>query len=543
MTTVTLIPDGTTRFISGHWTVIGSGAPDDALSALSDLRFIRHNASDEPEAFEARISFSDYAKQAQTRVASTKIGVRVDREYASPTARVYVGLFIGGVLVSGEKDLGELSTTLSDRLTADMRRWIIPRGHLDRAMSNAGHSNDGRYTQEDVLDAVNVGFRVVALSPSTEAADVSIYQVALKLDVWEASDAPVVTIPAKQGGVVSVTDTPAFSHYVPALGDGRPNRWTSQLRLFARDVWEEPGFDPADPAGSAWSRDLHGSAPSTEANYPEVAFPDQSLFNNTDYRAYVRWGKEEVAGETLWSGWRLNEFTVDLSPPTAPDLQVSTVPADGRNRVAAELPSLTLSGSFVSLEVQRDSGDGWERIRGGYLTADVLSESNTYVFHEYDFPRGVQVSYRARTVEDSSVGDQIASPWAVETVTHVNDGRDWLLTVPDFDYVGYAHIRGGEIDWERPEKVGVFRPPGRTESVVVSDGAGQPYNATLKFSSFDDSKLDAALEHEGRLLLKMKDGTQHYLRATGRTHTDVQHGEMRLRRWEVDVVQVDRGFG
>lgn len=387
---------------------------------------------------------------------------------------------------------------------------------------------------------------------------VEIRELYVELDVWERTDAPTVAIDEESAGTVSTTDLPTVQTYAADLNDGTPGQWSRQV-MFVKDAdygsWStDDDVTAGYEAGTYEWADSNTafSTPSTASGAPDSIQAGSPLANTDTYRAYVRYGKNNVAGATLWSEWGHAEFDLSLTLPAAPTLDVSVLQASGRNQIEVT-PATLEHDSLVSIEVQRSIDAGaWRTVRGGTVS-DGIAAANTTEVADWDVPRGVPVRYRARVVEYlNASGTTIASAWMVAAASvHPNDLSTWIYDVDTFALVtgGLPVIR--PVTSTVSEQIAVHRPPGRV------DGDGTPVSVTrsagltggqweIPIEARDDSSkaaIEALLRHTGTLLFKWADGTQTYLRRVSAQQTVGDLGATMPRRaWQVSAVQVGSGY-
>lgn len=418
--------------------------------------------------------------------------------------------------------------------------------------TSAGESATGWFStgldvsdQQDMVD--DIGMR---LKPNV-AATQTVMEVYLDLDVWTGTDAPTVSIAEESGGTVTDTDVPHVESYTASLNDGTPSLYTRQVRVFRDAVYGAGGFDPATETDVEWEQtDIVGGV-STVSGSPDTVQVGEQLANSDTYRAYVRYGKNDVAGQTLWSDWGYSEFALSLTLPDPPEqFEITVNQPDGRQYIRI-VTAVRTHDTIERVEVQRrdDSGE-WATIRGGVRTEE--DNGNAYTgldlieLYDYDAPRDAVLDYRARTVEGiSASGTTITSDWTTaDPVVHPNDGTTWIYDVATWDLVGsYRTLRGRSV--EPSEMVGVFQPLGRTTAVVVTGGQSASRFMVDVYSSdqLDDvDDVEALATYTGTLLVKWHTGAQDYVRVLSRACAVGDIGTMRVRTWSLQAIGVSSGI-
>ena len=397
--------------------------------------------------------------------------------------------------------------------------------------------------QQTVIDSLRWKAEVLEVDASSA---IGVRECYVDLDVWTAVATPVAGPTTTQ----TTTDRPDLTGYTTALNDGAPSAgYLAQCRLFTQTDANAAGFDPEDDADQAvWTFEEQLSFPSLDSSNPDTFTPttsDPNLTNSEDYRVYVRYGKRNVAGETLWSAWDTGDFSVSLTQPTAPTVSVFDDTAlGGAMRVVVTTSTIT-HDTVDSVEVQAsyDGGTTWSTIRNG-INTDVAA-STAYTFRDWDAPRGVALQYRARVTEGLTASStQIASDWTTDTSeTWDNDNGIWIGDVPDFSNVATDVAVLIRRTINRPEQAGTFWPLGRSTQVVVTATTSRPETGQFVVSD-DDGNIQTLLDAApGTWLVKWRsDNEQTYLRVVNATATRTEVGSSKITEWTLDYVEVDSGI-
>lgn len=202
-------------------------------------------------------------------------------------------------------------------------------------------------------------------------------------------------------------------------------------------------------------------------------------------------------------------------------------------------PPAWSAGGYASLvnivERSSDGGATWQQVRGS-TTPDV---NQTLTLTDYEAPRGT-VTYRAHA-EGVSLGLTNGSGYpANSTVTVTDDGTTWLKAV-EAPALNLGAVRL-QADPSRPieETLGIFRPLGATEAVVVAgDIYGQDWNFEVYAQgSTEISAVDALLMHQGPLLAQTAMGDHRYLRVVQRSVTVSGTPSDPRARWAASAIEV-----
>jgi len=240
----------------------------------------------------------------------------------------------------------------------------------------------------------------------------------------------------------------------------------------------------------------------------------QEYLADGTYRVYVKTAKT-VNGAPFWSAWAFSGFTISLTKPTTPTLGAAWNQALGKVTLTATGAALPAGFSSQVFEVQRsdDAGTTWALVRDG----DDLGPNSSYVASAIDYkaPRQV-VRYRVRSVGDYA-GNGIASAWSASlAVTVTNDGLWWfkVTTAPSANLGGVRVLSG--LDLRQGGQVGVFRPIGRSKSIVIEGGlAGMDGTYEVHCSTAAAwTALAAVIRSRATVLVQDPFGEQKHVRFT-----------------------------
>jgi hypothetical protein len=240
---------------------------------------------------------------------------------------------------------------------------------------------------------------------------------------FDAVSPPSVTVSAPTGTVSE--DLSPTAVWSPTTPEGSQ----TAFRVRVADL----GFDSGPVQGSATSYTLRA---------------DLGWQNGDAYTLEVQ--VQQTGGS--WSPWASTSFTVSWTPPADPTIS-ATAELGGVEVVT------TSGGETIDLERQIDGG-AWER---------VLSSANAGTFLDVLAPFGVQVAYRARTL-DVLEGQILYSDWV--TSSSVTSTSEAAYLVSGSDQTNYTALRVESI-----AETGYARP------VAVAYGLGDT-RPMVDFSPF-----------------------------------------------------------
>lgn len=150
-----------------------------------------------------------------------------------------------------------------------------------------------------------------------------------------------------------------------------------------------------------------------------------------------------------------------LSVPPPP-MELSLTYLNDFGRIQIELINILGNVSYVTVERSTD-GITWETVRGG---SSVSPDTGTATHYDYEFPSGVEITYRVKTFSGTDVELDTLSD-----VITVNLESVWLKSV-EFPFLNRPVV---VIDWspvQRQFRGGVFPVIGRSLPVAVTDLRG-----------------------------------------------------------------------
>ncbi len=283
-----------------------------------------------------------------------------------------------------------------------------------------------------------------------------------------------------------------------------------EVKIFTEAQAVAAGFDPTTDT-PLWSTTkayalsyIDGVATST---CPTITCDTTQLENDVSYRAYARASIEGTAQTDPWGAWAHSAFALDLDTVAAPSIAVVAEDSVGRIEISAGGSGDKTGHTLPTLSVERSADEGatWIPVRG--LTEVVLpSLTAMAVAYDYEAPRGVELTYRARTTT-TYAGSRVSSPWATDTVTAALSG--WNLKAPQeptLNAIG-LHVTG-DVSEEYVEQVSVQRPMNRPRPVVLTAaiaGADLPADGSFTFITTGDAEWLAvrpALRYQGPLFFE-----------------------------------------
>lgn len=348
-----------------------------------------------------------------------------------------------------------------------------------------------------------------------------IYEMYVDVDIVTQ---PTTTVSAPTG-TITTTSRPAVTWAYSDI-DSDPQTYY-QLRVFTSAQYGAVGFNVETTTPFWDSGELAGNVTSASI---------AALLVNGTYRVYVRTAKT-VSSAPYWSSWAYSQFTVNVSPPTAPTLTLNHVANEGRVTISA-LGAAATGFDSQTFELERSTDQTtWVVVRGG----DALIPSNIGLVatSDYEAPRGGTVYYRARAV--GVIGtDVYVSAWGTtKSVTVTNDGKWWFKPVED-PSISVKDVRVAPgFDETIVEAVGVFRPFGRTSALVVTGGV-QGTDGTYSVSvvgAAEWTDLQPILAYEGVIYVETPLGTSKYVRFISRQWGHVGTTGKTLRQVDIGYVE------
>lgn len=380
---------------------------------------------------------------------------------------------------------------------------------------------DGQAWDQERIDGLRA-----QISDAASGGDLSsVYE--LFFDI-ETTTQPTVAV-ASPTGTITVSSKPEVS-WTYSDTDGTEQEFY-RIKVYTSSQYSAAGFDPsATPA--YWDSGVVASSDNT-------ATIGEFLIDGT-YRAYVTVAKT-VSGVPFYSAYEYSQFIIDTTPPGTPTMTAAY--SSGLNRVLLDITGVSVQGSFDSqvFQVQRsdDSGTTWADVTGG--SSLVPSGTLEATLEDYAAPRNLTVLYRVRAI-GTLAGDVVASPWSSSVSAGItNDLTFWLKAVSDPSLNrGSVKVQPG-FTGEPEEQIGVFRPIGRRNAVVISSGLqGEDGRLDIRTGSTSEfEEMWALATHTGTLLLQMPDSSQKYIRVTARSFQREGTLSSPLTTIRIDYVEVD----
>lgn len=256
----------------------------------------------------------------------------------------------------------------------------------------------------------------------------------------------------------------------------------SALRVatYSLAQYSAPGFVPF----SGPSLDDSGIVSSSASTYTIV----QSLPNGAVCRVYV----------TVWQGpdsaygTDTSDFTMTITAPSAPMISAvaSTNPTSGAPAVAVTVLD-TGTGGLAAASIVVGRGDGTYLTNASLAAPHAIAPHSTTVLYDHETPDLRSYSYTAWAVSAGGIFSA-SSGWSVPVVVNNAGFYMWIPSNPDgaiklhlASRVSSASVASGGdavLVINRPEDQGVFKPFGRSDSVVVrGDMRDEEFDLTLVF--------------------------------------------------------------
>lgn len=303
MSTATLRPNGTTS--NSGVAVLPSGTAHGVLSDNSDSTQCSFFGEDE-----LQVTLGDLTLPAGALIRDLVVRLRTAMGGSSPWPLTFS---LTGIDHS-------MTTVLVSWTTITTTSRVMPLNEV---------------VDEAQVDAAELNLKFVF--PSSEN-QTSLYEAWVDV-VYVTRAVATVTAPT---GTLTTTNRPAVSWTATVDADGGPQEafWVI-LRDDNGDTVESSGV--IESAATSWT--------------PTIPLADG------DYTASVA-VRQRFGGQTLWSEWDDQAFTIDVARPSAPLLEVVAQPASGRVAafVSADVDEPP-SSDYLEVERSADGGSTWERIR------------------------------------------------------------------------------------------------------------------------------------------------------------------------------------
>ena len=421
MTFVNLTPNAT----SASTGALTGASVHAALSDSSDTTYVTYDYGEY-----STVSFSDLSLPSGAQLVSAQLKLRCDKTGTGP----------GGVYAALVTDTSTFST--------GSVTWESPQ-ELNSAFQFGGLTDAG-------LDAASATWTCVSLS------QVTVYEASVSVLYLTK---PTATVSAPSGTISTNLATVTWSGSYDVHTTSAPAY--SDVKVFSSAQYSAGGFNPSTSTAVCSSGVEYGSSLSR-------AFSERLPDGN--YRAYVRVAPGNAS--SLWSDWDYEAFTVSASLPDEPTIELSGENSSGRIRIDVECGADT-----DSVQVQRDSGDGFVNVR----TADgdgSVAFTDEGTLYDYEAPNGVTCTYRVRAYDESNA---TYSDWVEGTASWSSDDA-WLKCVGDPSLNLSLTARSYE-GFEVPANQGVFRVLGASEATVVQDTPGPMSGRVVFMTRSEDDRV------------------------------------------------------
>lgn len=431
MTTTTLRPDAT---IVAPTAVTGASAHA-ATSDDSDASYVSQQGG------EFRLTLTTVALPTGAVTKSLVARLR-GRSSGQATVQLYARLSASGA------HLGEAAL-------------IVPAFNVwtDRAGAAAGVS----LTQTEIND-LEIGFTGGAVGFPVDVAE-------LYLDLTYALQ-PVVLVTAPAAPVTTTT-TPAVTWtYTPGSDGGTQARY--EVKIFNAAQYGAGGFDPS----SSTPTDTGGVVLSSATSAVTGILP------NGTYRAYVR-AAQTINGSPHWSEWSYSAFTVAVVTADVLDVTATGDPSNGRMQIVVNQNEAT--PAWVTLDVERsiDGGTTWVAVRG--QTGTTPTALYQWVGYDYEVAPNTLATYRARAIY--TAGSTIVGPWTSSAPAQWITDETWLKDTYNTSRNRVVTVNS-QPGLTYPKAVGVLRPLGREDPVVISDVRQLPSGSVVLYTLEPDEYAD-----------------------------------------------------
>lgn len=499
MTTTTVRPDATN---SGgpSFTVTGAASANAATADNSDSSWIRKASAGTASII---LGLGTLALSSGQAVRRVRVRGRCAGGDSDTKANLYLGTRVAGV---------------NYFTSAVQLRGNAAIGEISGAWYSAA-PDGGSWTQAKIND-----LRAQWTDYRDGASRAYLYEVYVDVDV---AVQPTTTATAPTGAITTTALPDVSWTYADSESEAQSYY---QAKVFTAAQYGAAGFDP-EITPPVWDS---GVVPSVDTTTTV-----QEYLADGTYRVYVKTAKT-VNGAPFWSAWAFSGFTISLTKPTTPTLAASWNQALGKVTLTATGAALPAGFSSQVYEVQRsdDAGTTWALVRDG----DDLEPNSSYVASviDYEAPRQV-VHYRVRSVGDYA-GNGIASAWSASlAVTVTNDGLWWfkVTTAPSANIGGVRVLSG--LDLRQGGQVGVFRPIGRSKSIVIEGAlAGMDGSYEVHCSTAATwTALAAVVRSRATVLVQDPFGEQKYVRFTDRSITQTGTPSSPIRVVTLPYVEVD----
>lgn len=359
---------------------------------------------------------------------------------------------------------------------------------------------------------------------------------------WVVTSITATTITYTGSASYTLTTTALTTYQCMISASQNDPQVRYETKVYSAAQYGAGGFDPSTSSATF----------SASANTSDVTVLSGSLSNSTTYRAYARtaksWSGETVGGDPYaWSSWDYSQFTISLSPPSAP--AISSIAWDSTNQrvtftaTSAATNSGGYTDPYVTIERSENGGTTWTSVYGFRATSLAFGSVALSVVDPLCDRTVGSLSYRTKLTATFPSDTQTVDVYSsTSTVSPTTDSKWWLKSVANSTLnIGNLAVLVG-VGADKEETLGVFKPIGRSTSVVV---AGDLYGWDGSFKVFTKTSAERAafkslLDHQGALLVQDPFGEQRYIRVTSRKQT-LPAGSTPsnpITEWEFDFVQV-----
>lgn len=336
----------------------------------------------------------------------------------------------------------------------------------------------GAWTQAD-LNALTLSFSSTKFSSWINSKVAELY-----LDIVY-NEAPVAAVTAPTGTSTLSSAPPVTWTYTDPESDAQERY---QVKIFSAAQYGIGGFDPETSPYTWWSGEVLSAA--LTATPTPIA--------NATYRAYVK--VADVGSSGRYGAWAFSGFVVNVTAPPTPTLVATADTALSRVKLEATVGTYATAPQKVIVERSVDAGTNWVQVRGAFEI--VTASLGTFTVWDYEMPRGVVVSYRARVVSDLT-GERVVSANST-TATATLAVAGWWLKDPQFPALNMLIEVAPPFPLRRRIPQTTYEGLGSTTATVVTDGA-RGYAGTLTVWSKTAerwAKLDTLIDSARPLLLE-----------------------------------------
>lgn len=231
------------------------------------------------------------------------------------------------------------------------------------------------------------------------------------LDIYYVTKPTVVA--NAPNGTLENTNRPTVL-WTPSYDELSAGQFGYEVKIFTSAQYSAGGFNPSTSTAYAQTPTTTGS-PFGDAY--SFGFPlgkvtswvvNKSLPNG-DYRAYVR-TIGRTNGILQYSDWDFESFSVNVSPPDAPAVALTSEPSNLRVKIDVTPDNSPITTDGFVLERSVDGGATWEYMNW-------FSGGSPKTAYDYRAPSGVPVSYRAAAWNDTDTSGRLYSAYTTEAIS------------------------------------------------------------------------------------------------------------------------------